>query len=130
MILVDSSIWIRFLANRAPYAAALDRLLEREEVAGHEFVSGELLIGDRGGRRALLIDYGRLEQAATVSHREVVDFARVRRLHGRGIGWVDVHLLASAIVGRMRLWTADRDLAVLAEKLGIAYKLPESRGLS
>jgi len=49
-VLVDTSVWIRFLANREPYAAELDRLLERDEVVGHELIFGELLIGDRGGR--------------------------------------------------------------------------------
>src|SRR2546422_10156496 len=54
MVLVDTSVWIRFLANRAPYAAELDRLLGLDEVTGHELVYGELLIGDRGGRREFL----------------------------------------------------------------------------
>ena len=51
MILIDTPVWIRFLANRAPYAQGLDRLLAGEEVLGHELVYGELLIGDSGGRR-------------------------------------------------------------------------------
>ena len=50
-ILVDTSVWIRFLANRAPYAAELERLLSRDEVCAHDFVYGELLIGDVGGRK-------------------------------------------------------------------------------
>src|SRR5213593_1790538 len=54
MVLVDTSVWIRSLAGRAPYMAELDRLLELDEVAGHELVYGELLIGDRGGRKKLL----------------------------------------------------------------------------
>jgi len=54
MVLVDTSVWVRFLANRAPYAAALDRLLSLDEVTGHELAYGELMIGDRGGRRKLL----------------------------------------------------------------------------
>lgn len=52
MVLVDTSVWIRFLTGREPYATELDSLLERDEVAGHELVFGELLIGDKGGRRA------------------------------------------------------------------------------
>ena len=55
MVLVDTSVWIRFLANRPPYAAGLDRLLALDQVAGHELVYGELLIGDRGGRGKLLV---------------------------------------------------------------------------
>ena len=57
MVLVDTSVWIRFLANRTPYATTLDALLDRDEVAGHELVYGELLIGDRAGRAKLLGAY-------------------------------------------------------------------------
>jgi hypothetical protein len=121
MILVDTSVWIRSLSNRAPYAAELDKLLSIDEVAGHELVYGELLIGDRGGRGKLLADYERIHQASVVPHREVVAFVRDRDLHGRGVGWIDVHLLASAIVDRMRLWTADPRFAALASEFGIAY---------
>jgi hypothetical protein len=60
MVMVDTSVWVRFLSGR-PYAAELDRLLGLDEVTGHELVYRELLIGDRGGRD--------------------------RDLHGRGLGW-------------------------------------------
>jgi hypothetical protein len=121
-VLVDTSVWIRFLASRAPYAADLDDLLSRDEVSGHDFVYGELLIGDKGGRKKLLADYERMHQAPVVSHAEVVAFVRDRRLHGRGIGWIDAHLLASALVGRLRLWTIDPALAALAKELGVAHE--------
>jgi len=120
-VLVDTSVWIRFLSNRAPYAAELEELLGRGEVSGHEFVYGELLIGDVGGRRQLLSDYEQIHQAPVVSHDDVVSFVRHRRLHGRGIGWIDAHLLASALVGHVTLWTTDPRLAALATELGIAY---------
>ena len=121
IVLVDTSVWIRFLSNRAPHAIELDRLLSRDEVSGHDFVYGELLIGDGGGRRQLLEDYQQMHQAPVVPHSDIVAFVRDRRLHGRGVGWVDAHLLASALVGRLQLWTADTRLATLAEELGIAY---------
>ena len=123
-VLVDTSVWIRFLANRAPYAAELDRLLSRDEVSGHDFVYGELLIGDRGGRKDLLANYERMDQAPLVPHAEIVAFVRDRRLHGRGIGWIDAHVLASALVGRLRLWTVDSPLATVATELGIAHGWP------
>jgi len=122
IVLVDTSVWIRFLANREPYAAELDRLLGRDEVSGHDFVLGELLVGDKGGRRQLLADYEQMHQAPVIPHREVVAFVRLRRLNGRGVGWIDAHLLASALVGRLRLWTADPRLATLAEDLSVAYE--------
>ena len=120
--LVDTSVWIRFIANRAPFAAALDSLLARDEVAGHVLVSGELLIGDRGGRHQLLASYDRMDQAPVVPHGDVVAFVRLRKLHGRGIGWIDAHLLASALVGGLQLWTADAPLTAIAEELGIAWR--------
>jgi predicted nucleic acid-binding protein len=121
IVLVDTSVWIRFLSNRAPHAAELDLLLSRDEVSGHESVYGELLIGDKGGRKQLLADYEQMHQAPSVPHVDVVEFVRSRRLHGRGVGWIDAHLLASALVGRLKLWTTDPRLAVLARELGIAY---------
>jgi predicted nucleic acid-binding protein len=127
MVLVDTSVWIRFLANRAPYAAVLDRLLGLDEVTGHELVYGELLIGDRGGRRKLLAAYERMHLAAMVPHRDVVAFVRDRNLHGRGVGWIDVHLLASAIVGRCQLWTADPRFSAVAAELGVAYPVTSSK---
>ena len=62
-----------------------------------------------------------MHQAPVVPHGDVVAFVRERRLHGRGVGWIDAHLLASALVGRLKLWTTDPRLATLAEELGIAY---------
>lgn len=121
IVLVDTSVWIRFLSNRAPYAAEMDQLLSRDEVSGHDFVYGELLMGDKGGRRQLLASYEQMHWAPMVNHGEIVVFVRERQLHGRGIGWIDAHLLASALVGRLQLWTADPRLATLAAELGIAY---------
>ena len=122
-VLVDTSVWIRFVANRAPIAAELDRLLADDVVVGHDCVYGELLVGDRGGRAQLLSNYERMEQVQSVPHREVVAFVRARKIHGRGIGWIDAHLLASALVGGVQLWTADGPLGEIAAELGIAYHL-------
>ena len=125
-VLVDTPVWVRFLSNRAPFAAELDRLLADDGVVGHEFVYGELLVGDRGGREKLLSSYGRMDQVPAVPHNEVVAFVRARKFHGRGIGWIDAHLLASALVERVRLWTADGPLRAVADELGIAYHIKDS----
>jgi predicted nucleic acid-binding protein len=122
MVLVDTSVWIRSLRSQAPYLAELDRLLALDEVAGHELVYGELLIADKGGRNQLLAAYQLIHQVQTIPHADVVEFVRSRRLHGRGAGWIDIHLLASALVGRLPLWTADPRLAAIARELGIGYK--------
>jgi len=120
MVLVDTSVWIRFLAGREPQARGLDALLARDEVLGHELIYGELLIGDRGGRDQMLTAYGQMVQLQRLAHAEVVMFVRTRKLHGRGIGWTDAHLLASATVERCRLWTADSRVAAIAQELGLA----------
>lgn len=122
MVLVDTSVWIRALSNRPPFGEELGKLLEFDEVAGHDLIYGELLIGDKGGRKKLLTDYKRMFQAATIPHSEVVTFVERRQLHGHGVGWIDVHLLASAIVSGARLWTADPRLSAVAHELGVNYR--------
>ena len=123
MVLVDTSVWIRFFFGREPFLSGAGRLIRKAEAAGHELVYGELLMGDRGGRKQFLLDYERMQRAIAVPHREVVALVRGRKLHGRGVGWIDVQLLASALAGRMQFWTADPCLAAMAEELGVAYKL-------
>jgi hypothetical protein len=107
--------------DRGPYADTLEQLLADDEVAGHELVFGELLIGDKGGRRKLLDAYERMRFASSIPHSELVEFVRTRKLHGRGAGWIDTHLLASAVVDGLRFWTADPRLAALAHELHVAY---------
>jgi predicted nucleic acid-binding protein len=122
VVLVDTSVWIRFLAGMEPYASGLDQLLSADEVLGHDFVYGELLIGDRGGRPAMLATYAGIHRAPVVPHADVVEFVSRRHLAGRGLGWIDAHLLASALVSQAALWTADRRLATVAGELGIASR--------
>jgi hypothetical protein len=62
-----------------------------------------------------------MHQAPVVPHADVLTFARNRRLHGRGIGWIDAHLLASSLVGRLKLWTTDPRLMIVAKELDISY---------
>jgi predicted nucleic acid-binding protein len=121
VVLVDTSVWIHLLAT--PYASKLERLLAVDEVAGHDLVYGQLLIGDRGGRVKLPTAYERIHQASTVPHSDVVEFVRSRRLHGRGAGWIDIHLLASAVAGRLKLWTAEPRFSTLAAELQVSYQI-------
>ena len=127
MVLVDTSVWLRYLANRDPYTKEMQRLLRQGWVVGHELIFGELLIGDCGGltgrRKALLDDYPKMRQAEMVSHRDVVGFVHARGLHGRGAGWIDVHLLASALIGKWQLWTADEYLGTMARELGVDHRV-------
>ncbi len=120
-VLVDTSVWIRFLAGREPHATGLDRLLRDDEVVAHELVFAELLIGDRGGRAKLLREYQQFVQAPTVSHEDAVSFVRERGLNGTGLGWIDANLIASALVGGFSLWTADARFAAVVDEIGVAY---------
>jgi len=110
--------------GRDPFVRELKRLLAVGEAAAHDLVHGELLIGDLGGRNKLLDDYDKLFQATIVPHRDVVAFVEMRNLHGRGIGWIDVHLLASALVNRLMLWTADSRLLAIADEFGVGHRVP------
>jgi predicted nucleic acid-binding protein len=122
VVLVDTSIWIRSLAGKQPFRSRLDRLLRDEMVMAHELIWGELLVGDPGGRKRMLSLYQQFSFAPTIAHQEVVSLVGVRRLFGRGIGWIDAHLLASCLVARIRLYTADAALAGVAAELGIAHQ--------
>jgi predicted nucleic acid-binding protein len=127
MVLVDSSVWIRFLAMRGHEAEPLRGMLQLGQVVGHELVYGELLIGDKGGRGKTLADYVRMSQAKNVPHEVVVRFVRNHGLNGRGVDWIDIHILASAIAGRFQLWTLDTRFRAIAEELGVAYTPPTSK---
>jgi len=124
MVVVDTSVWIRALARREPYRSELDRLLALDRVVGHELIYGELLIGDPNGRESVLEAYEQIPHAPVVPHGEVVAIVRSREVYGRGIGWIDAHLLASALVDRTPLWTADARLSAVARDLEIAYEPP------
>jgi hypothetical protein len=74
------------------------------------------------GRTARIADYDLMDRAPMVPHAEVVTSVRDRRLHGRGIGWIDAHPVASALVRHLPLWTVDPPLAAVAKELRIAYE--------
>jgi predicted nucleic acid-binding protein len=119
MILVDTSVWVDHLRKGAPVLAAA---LEQGGVLTHPFVLGELACGDLKNRGEVLQLLGELPGAPMATHAEALDFIERRALMGRGIGYIDVHLLASAVLaGSVRLWTRDKRLAAVAEDLKLAY---------
>ncbi len=117
MILVDTSVWVDHLRRDD---TALRALLEDGEVASHPFVIGEIAGGRLARRREILTWLSALPELALVDHEEVLEFVERRALGGRGIGWVDVHLLASAALARTPLWTRDRALRGVAGALGLS----------
>ena len=119
MTIVDSSVWIDFFrgANRS---APLAQLLESNEVLLHPWVLGELALGSLGRRReSVLADLRLVPAAPLVPESELLGLIARRTLHGRGIGWVDAGLLASALVAPATLWSFDRRLAAIANEAGI-----------
>lgn len=117
MILVDTSVWIDHFRQGLPELA---ESLRRREVVMHPYIVGELACGNFSNRQATLELLQQLRSVSVAEHDEVMNFIRVRRLHGRGIGYVDVHLLAAAIIAGCRLWTVDKQLNSVASSLGVA----------
>lgn len=116
MVLADTSIWIEHLRRREPTLA--DRLSEGL-VLMHPFVSGELACGNLKDRAAILSDLHALPPARLASNAEVLQLIEDRRLWGRGLGWIDAHLLASALLSNCRFWTLDIRLTKAAADLGL-----------
>jgi len=119
MILVDTSVWVDHLRDGTPALAAA---LEQGRVLTHPFVLGELACGNLKNRSEVLQLLGELPAAPMATDPEALDFIERRALMGRGIGYVDVHLLASvALAGTSQLWTRDKRLAAVAADLELAY---------
>jgi predicted nucleic acid-binding protein len=119
VILADTSIWIDHLRGGLP---ALAEALEVGEVLVHPFVLGELACGNLRNRREVLDLIDRLPRALQATDAEAMSFIDRRSLMGRGIGYIDVHLLAAvALSGADRLWTRDRRLAKVAAELHLDF---------
>lgn len=119
MILVDTSIWVDHLRGGD---TKLRALLTEGQVLIHPFVIGELALGNLRKRDTVLQLLGDLPQAITASEVETLDFITRHALSGLGIGYVDAHLLASARLNAVHLWTRDKRLHDASIKLGLAAK--------
>lgn len=118
MILADTSVWVDHLRKGVP---ALTDRLERGEVVVHPFVIGELACGRLRNRGKVLGLLAQMPAAPVATVNEALQFIERHALMGRGIGYVDVHLLAAvALSGTDRLWTHDRRLKAVAAGLGLA----------
>jgi predicted nucleic acid-binding protein len=119
MILVDSSVWIDHLRKSEPGLVAL---LEAGEVVCHPFVIGELACGHMRQRARLLDELSLLPQSPVATHSEAMLFLERHALSGRGVGWVDVHLLASAALGaETKVWSRDKRLMDAARRTGLRH---------
>lgn len=114
MILVDTSVWVFHI--RETHGRLVD-LLDDGEVACHPFIIGELSCGDLKNRTTVLSLLEALPTAFLVEHEEVLAFIEDHDLMGKGLGYIDVHLLASAVLTGLPLWTRDKKLEKAAEGL-------------
>ncbi|HMK57043.1 MAG TPA: type II toxin-antitoxin system VapC family toxin [Dissulfurispiraceae bacterium] len=120
MVLVDTSVWVEHL--RAGNIT-LEALLNEGLVVNHPLVVGELACGNLRNRTEILSLLHALPVAATVEHEEILDFIENNRLMGKGLGYIDMHLLASALLTKVRLWTLDKRLHDVAIQLKAAYEV-------
>jgi len=117
-VLVDTSVWVEHLRQGSE---RLETLLLEGQVLAHPMVIGELALGRLRHRRDILAWLDELPRAAVASHAEVLAFIERRSLMGRGIGYVDAHLLAATVLSApARLWTLDRRLRAVGIELGCA----------
>jgi predicted nucleic acid-binding protein len=119
VILVDTSIWIDFLRAGNDTLAAL---LRANRVSVHPWIIGELACGNLGNRNEVLELLAALPQLTPASEGEVLHFIERRRLMGRGVGYLDMHLLAASVIHGVTIWTRDRRLRDVATELGLAYQ--------
>jgi len=116
MVLADTSVWIEHF--RRGQAGLADRLAEGF-VLMHPFVAAELACGNLKDRSVVLSYLNSLPAAKLATHIEALQFMDLHRLWGRGLGWIDVHLLASALLSDCQFWTLDKRLAQAAVHLGL-----------
>jgi hypothetical protein len=119
MVLVDTSVWVAHLRETQ---IDLVNLLNNGEVACHPFIIGELACGNLKNRAVILSLLHDLPFISAVEHEEVLAFIEGRKLMGKGLGYIDVHLLASAMLSGLSIWTLDKRLERVADMLGRKYK--------
>jgi predicted nucleic acid-binding protein len=116
-MLVDTTVWVDHLRRGD---SILVGLLQHLQVTMHPFIVGELACGHLKNRPAVLAALCRLPAVPVMEHADVLEFLENKELMGRGLGWVDVHLLVSAEAAGEKLLTRDRRLKDAAESLGLA----------
>jgi hypothetical protein len=114
MTLVDTSVWVDHLRRGNDRLASL---LSDARVLCHPFIIGELACGNLAERDRILRLLGALPGVPLAEHEEVLELAGAHKIHGRGLGWIDMHLLASALLAGCPLWTLDRRLEATALRM-------------
>ena len=119
-VIADSSIWIDHINEGREELASL---LKRRRVVLHPMIIGEIALGSIAKRRVVIEELSKLPSAKPVAHAEVMALIEWHKLFGSGVGYVDAHLLASALhLDSVELWTRDKSLLAQAQRLGVAYE--------
>ncbi|MBE0425125.1 MAG: PIN domain-containing protein [Nitrospirae bacterium] len=118
MILVDTSVWVEHLRSGN---IGLENLLNNSSVVCHLFIIGELACGNLSNRVEILSLLQALPLANHAEHEEVMQFIENYSLMGKGLGYIDMHLLVSAILTKVPIWTLDKNLKEVSSKLGLEY---------
>ncbi|MHB8843752.1 MAG: type II toxin-antitoxin system VapC family toxin [Nitrospirota bacterium] len=118
MVLVDTSVWVDHLRRGT---VGLERPLSEGQVLCHPFIIGELACGNLKNRSDILSLLHTLPVIRTAEEAEILQFIEKYRLMGKGLGYIDVHLLASSLLSHAPLWTLDKPLGNAAAALRIRY---------
>ncbi len=119
MILVDTSIWVAHFRKRN---LRLENLLSYEFVYCHSLIIGELACGYMPDRDEILAHLSELPKLSTINDHDLLYFIEKHQFMGKGLGVVDVHLLASSFMGGLPIWTEDKPMKVAAHQLGLLYR--------
>ena len=119
MVIVDTSVWVLHLRQGSK---ALEQLLTDRQVLCHPFIIGEIACGHLKNRNEILSLLQDIPAVQVAEHDEILGFIERRKLFGLGIGFVDVHLLASALLDGVKLWTEDRNLKRITTQLKIDFQ--------
>ena len=119
MVLVDTSVWVSHFREGNLKLASL---LDEGEVVCHPFVVGELACGNLRNRTEILSLLQSLPMSIEAQHEEVMEFIDSKNLMGKGLGYVDIHLVVSALLTGIPLWTLDKKLKQAADTLRISHE--------
>ncbi len=112
--LIDTSIWINHLRNRNEI---LVQLLEDNQVYIHPFIIGEIACGNLKNRKEVINLLKQLPEAVITTHKEAINYLDQHKLSGKGIGWIDIHLLSSCALTSIKLFTVDKRLQKIADNI-------------
>lgn len=118
MVLVDTSVWVTHLREGN---ANLEKLLDRGQVMCHRFIIGEIACGNIKNRTEILTLLQLLPLSTQAKHEEVMEFIETNKLMGKGLGYIDMHLSASAKLTGIPIWTFDKKLDETTKELGISF---------